>query len=430
MKRSALVLAIGLAFSFGASAVFAKDDEANLKKLGAFKRTNAVPGKNVPQGGQYAENLKKVLQRIKLPDGFKIELFAIVPDARQMAVSRNKATVWVGTRKSTVWSVTDRDMNNVADTVEEFSPSVKFDIPAGACYSPDGFLFIAERNRVMMFPAAEYFMESPDTVAFAIVKQGKLIPPEEESYNHTARACVIGPDNKIYITLGQPFNVTPAEKVKLYRKWGIGGIVRFNRDGTGREVVLTGMRNSSGLDFNSKDRSLWFTDNQVDGMGDEIPPGELDKVPASNGKLHLGGWYGFPYYGGGGTRTNEYKDKKIPKELAAIYVKPQVEMIAHAADLGMMFYTGKMFPAKYRNAIFNAQHGSWNAVKPRGARVMVTYLDAKGNATKTEPFAEGWMNEDGVYLGRPVDVRQYVDGSILVADDKAGAIYRISYKGK
>ncbi len=430
MKKTALAIAIGLAFSLASHGVFAKDDDANLNKLGNFKRTDAKPGKSVAQGGQYAENLKKVLQRIKLPDGFKIELFAIVPDARQMAVSRNKATVWVGTRKSTVWSVTDRDMDNVADTVDEFSPSVKFDIPAGVCYSPDGFLFVAERNRVLVFPAAEYFMESPDTVAVPVVKQGELIPPEEESYNHTARACVIGPDNKIYITLGQPFNVTPADKVDLYRKVGIGGIVRFERDGTGREVVLTGMRNSSGLDFNPRDHSLWFTDNQVDGMGDEIPPGELDRVPVENGKLKLGMWYGFPWYGGGSTRTNEFKNTPIPKELSDKYVKPEVEMIAHAADLGMMFYTGSMFPAKYRNAIFSAQHGSWNAVKPRGARVMVTFLDDKGHAMKTEPFAEGWMNEQGYYLGRPVDVRQYVDGSILVSDDKAGAIYRISYQGK
>ena len=231
MKRNALFLAIGLAFSFAANGVLAKDDDANLEKLGAFKRTDTGPMKRVAQGGQYAENLKKVLQQIKLPDGFKIELFAIVPDARGMAVSRNTAAVWVGTRKTTVYSVNDRDMDNVADTVDEFSPSVKFDIPAGACYSPDGFLFIAERNRVMMFPAAEYFMEGSDTVAIPIVKQGNLIPPEEESYNHTARACVIGPDNRIYITLGQPFNVTPPEKVDLYRKWGIGGIVSFSRDG-------------------------------------------------------------------------------------------------------------------------------------------------------------------------------------------------------
>lgn len=430
MRKNALVMAVALAVSTVTGAALAKDDEANLEKLGAFKRTDSGPMKRVPQGGQYADNLKRMLQNVRLPDGFRIDLFAIVPDARGMAVSRNTAAVWVGTRKTTVWSVNDRDMDNVADTVDEFSPSIKFDIPAGTCYSPDGFLFVAERNRVMMFPAAEYFMEGADTVAVPIVKQGELIPPDEESYNHTARACTIGPDNKIYITLGQPFNVTPPEKLDLYRKVGIGGIVRFNRDGTGREVVLTGMRNSSGLAFNPKDKSLWFTDNQVDGMGDEIPPGELNRVPVENGQLKLGMWYGFPWFGGGGTRTDEYKAKPIPKDLAAKYVKPEVEMIAHAADLGMMFYTGKMFPAKYQNAVFNVQHGSWNAVKPRGARVMVTFLDAKGHAVKTEPFAEGWMNEQGVYLGRPADVKQYFDGSILVSDDKAGAIYRISYQGR
>ena len=431
MKRKGLLLAVCLAFSFSANTSFAKGDDAALEKLGSFKRTDAPqPMKRVAQDPKYAENLRKVLRQIKLPDGFKIELFAIVPDARGMAVSRNTATVWVGTLKNTVYSVNDGDMDNVADTVDEFSGSIRFDLPAGACYSPDGFLFIAERNRVMMFPAAEYFQLGPDTVAIPIVKQGELIPPEEESYNHTARACTIGPDNRIYITLGQPFNVQPPEKIDLYRRVGIGGIVSFTREGTDRKVVATGVRNSSGLAFNPKDKSLWFTDNQVDGMGDEIPPGELNKIPAVNGALRTGVWYGAPYYGGGGTRTDEYKGKPIPKELADHYVKPQVEMVAHAADLGMMFYTGKMFPAKYQNVIFNAQHGSWNAVKPRGARVMVTYLDDKGNAVKTEPFAEGWMNSEGVYLGRPVDVQQYPDGSILVSDDKAGAIYRISYQGK
>ncbi len=428
--RNALFLAVCLALSCSAGTSLAKDDDAALDKLGAFKRTDAAPMKSVPQDARYAENLKKNLQQVRLPEGFKIDLFAIVPSARGMAVSRNTATVWVGTLKSTVYSVNDRDMDGVADTVEEFSPSIKFDLPAGACYSPDGFLFIAERNRVMMFPAAEYFQHGSDTVAIPIVKQGELIPPDEESYNHTARYCAIGPDNRIYITLGQPFNVQPPEKVDLYRRVGIGGIVSFTRDGKDRKVVATGIRNSSGLAFNPKDKSLWFTDNQVDGMGDETPPGELNKIPATNGALTMGLWYGAPYYGGGEVRTDEYKDKPIPKELADRYVKPQVEMVAHAADLGMMFYTGKMFPAKYQNAIFSAQHGSWNAVKPRGARVMVTYLDDKGNAVKTEPFAEGWMNDEGFYSGRPVDVKQYVDGSILVSDDKAGAVYRISYQGR
>lgn len=424
MKKFSLLLAtMGMVIVLSIHPAVAANDTENLEKLGSFQRTDTGPMKRVPQGGKYADNLRKVLKNIKLPSGFKIDLFALVPDARHMAISRNKATVWVGTRKTTVWSVTDRDMDNVADTVEEFSPSVKFDIPNGVCYTPDGFLYVVERNRVLLFPAAEYFMEGSDTVAVPVVAQGKLIPPEEESYNHTARICAIGPDNNLYISLGQPFNVTPPEKVELYKKWGIGGIIKMDREGNNRKVIATGIRNSVGHAFNPNDGSLWFTDNQVDGMGDEIPPGELNRMPSE------GMWFGHPYYGGGEIRTTEYKDQEIPTELSKIYVKPQVEMIAHAADLGMMFYTGRSFPSKYKGAIFSAQHGSWNAVKPRGARIMVTFLDDEGNAARTEAFAEGWMNEDGVYLGRPVDVQQYVDGSILVSDDKAGAIYRISYSG-
>jgi glucose/arabinose dehydrogenase len=345
-----------------------------------------------------------------------------------MAVARNKTTVWIGTRKDKVWQATDRDMDDVADTVEQFSPAVTFDIPNGVCFSDDGHLYIAERNRVLWFPAAEYFMESPDTVAIPIIDQGGLIPTEEESYNHTARVCAVNKaDNKLYVSMGQPFNVAGPDKYPAYDQVGIGGIIRFNRfpGELDREVVAIGVRNSVGHAFNPKDGTLWFTDNQVDGMGDETPPGEINKVC----KLGSNVWYGHPYYGGGDVRTNEYKGQDIPKAYADNYCKPQIETIAHAADLGMMFYTGKQFPKQYHNAIFSAQHGSWNAVKPRGARVMVTYLDNKGNAVKHEPFAEGWMTEMGTYLGRPVDVQQYFDGSILVSDDKAGVIYRISYEG-
>ncbi len=411
---AALPLFLGTALAAG--------DDANIKRLGAFKTTGTVPGEAIPQEGKYADNLRKVLETIELPDGFKIELFALAPDARHMAVGRNKGTVWIGTKKTKVWAATDRDMDNVADTVEEFSPSVQFDIPNGVCYSPDGFLYVVERNRVLQFPAAEFFMESPDTVAQPIVPQGELIPVDEESYNHTARVCVIGPDNKLYISLGQPLNVSLPEKVDMYAKVGIGGMIRMDRDGSNREVVATGIRNSVGHAFNPKDGSLWFTDNQVDGMGDETPPGEINRMP------EMGMWYGHPYYGGGEVRTTEYMGQDVPEAMAAKYVPPQVETVAHAADLGMMFYTGNMFPAKYKNAIFIAQHGSWNATKPRGARVMVTFLDEEGNAGETIPFAEGWLQPNGVYSGRPVDVQQYVDGSILVADDKAGAVYRIYYE--
>ena len=408
------------------NSAFAAGDSENVKKLSSFKKTGTAAGEVIPQNTKFAENVKaNIISKVNLPAGFKIELFAVVPDARHMAVARNKTTVWIGTRKDKVWQATDRDMDDVADTVEQFSPSVNFDIPNGVCFSDDGHLYIAERNRVIWFPAAEFFMESPDTVAIPIIPQGELIPPEEESYNHTARVCVIGPDNKLYVSMGQPFNVAGPDKYPLYDEVGIGGIIRFNRfpGELDREVVAIGIRNSVGHAFHPGNGDLWFTDNQVDGMGDETPPGELNKACALGSKV----WYGHPYTGGGEVRTNEYKDKAIPKEYADNYCKPQVEMIAHAADLGMMFYTGKMFPKKYHNAIFSAQHGSWNAIKPRGARVMVTYLDRKGNAKKTEPFAEGWMTEMGTYLGRPVDVQQYVDGSLLVSDDKAGVIYRITY---
>jgi glucose/arabinose dehydrogenase len=318
-----------------------------------------------------------------------------------------------------VWSVTDRAKARVADEVKEFAPSIEFKIPNGVCFSRDGFLFIAEQNRVLVFPAAEFFYEGADVAAFQVVKQGELIPPEEESYNHTARTCRIGPDDKLYITLGQPFNVPAPEKLDLYKKTGIGGIIRVSREGKDREVFAWGVRNSVGQDFNPKDKTLWFTDNQVDGMGDDIPPGELNRADKP------GMQFGFPWYGGGKTRTNEYKDQTPPDGLTF----PQVEMVAHAADLGMTFYSGRMFPQKYRGGIFSAQHGSWNRTVPVGARVMFTSLKEDGTADKTEPFAEGWLTENGEYMGRPVDVAQLPDGSILVSDDLAGALYRISYEG-
>jgi glucose/arabinose dehydrogenase len=370
----------------------------------------------VPQDGARADELRANLKNIKLPEGFKIDLYAIVPDARQMAVANNESVVFVGTRKTKVWAVSDRSHARVADEVKIFAPALQFKIPNGVCMSKDGILYIAEQNRLIGFPAAEFFYESPD-VAVQVVAD-TLIPKTEESYNHIARVCRIGPDNKLYITVGQPYNVPPKEKLALYSKWGIGGIIRIDRDGSNREVFARGVRNSVGMDFNPKNGELWFTDNQVDGMGDDIPPGELNRAP----KAGLN--FGFPWYGGGHVRTTEYKDETPPNDV----VFPEVEMAAHAADLGMMFYRGKMFPEKYRGAMFSAQHGSWNRTTPIGARVMVTYLKPDGSPDHSEPFAEGWLNDEtGEYSGRPVDVAMLKDGSLLVSDDYSGAIYRISY---
>ncbi|MEP4033944.1 PQQ-dependent sugar dehydrogenase [Roseibium polysiphoniae] len=390
----------------------------NLEKLSNFQSTGVTEFTYIEQKGEYADGIKKTLERISLPDGFKIGLYAIVPDARHMAVGPQGIVTFVGTRKDKVWSVTDRNKDRVADEVKDFAPSLKFAIPNGPCFSKDGFLYIAEQNRVLVYPAAEFFYESPDVAAFNVVKQGDLIPQSEESYNHTARVCKIGPDGKIYISLGQPFNVSPPEKLDLYKETGIGGMIRLNTDGTNREVYTYGIRNSVGHDFHPETGELWFTDNQVDGMGDDIPPGEINRQTA------MGQHFGFPWYGGGDTRTNEYKNEEVPVDV----VMPAAEQVAHAADLGMSFYSGKMFPAKYKNAIFSAQHGSWNRTTPVGARVMVTFVDDEGNAS-TESFAEGWIDENDEYLGRPVDVVQLRDGSILVSDDLAGAIYRIWYEG-
>jgi glucose/arabinose dehydrogenase len=421
MRKATLAVAAAFAVVSILPAAAQQPATGNLEKLGEFKTTGtAMDIPTIPQTGAKADAIKKTLARIKLPPGFKISLYAIVPDARHMAVGPQGVVTFVGTRKSKVWAVTDRDKDRVADEVKEFAPSIAFSVPNGVCFSKDGFLFIAEQNRVLTFPAAEFFYEGPDVAAFVVVKQGELIPKSEESYNHTARTCRVGPDDKLYITLGQPFNVPAQDKLDLYKKEGVGGIIRMTREGKEREVYAWGVRNSVGMDFNPKDKTLWFTDNQVDGMGDDQPPGELNRADKA------GLYFGFPYYGGGKVRTTEYKDQQTPADVTF----PQVEMAPHAADLGMTFYTGTMFPPQYQGGVFSAQHGSWNRTKPVGARVMFTSLKADGTADKTVPFAEGWLTENGEYLGRPVDVAQLPDGSLLVSDDLAGALYRISYEGR
>ena len=396
----------------------------NLEKLKQFKVSGTdlnIPP--VPQSGPNADAIRANLKRIKLPPGFKIDLYAIVPDARHMAVAPSTNMLFVGTRKTTVWAVTDRNSAGVATEVKAFAPSLKFSVPNGVCWTKDGFLVVVEHNRVLNFPAAEFFYEGPDVAVIEVVPQGKLIPVEEESFNHGARTCRVGKDGMLYITLGQPFNVPAREKLDLYKQWGIGGIVRMNAfDGTKREVYATGIRNSVGMDFNPKDGTLWFTDNQTDGMGDDIPAGELNRATKA------GQFFGYPFICGN-TRITENGYDKDP--LPADTVPPQVLMVAHAADLGMTFYNGKMFPAKYQGGIFDAQHGSWNRTTPIGARVMFTSLKADGTADKMEVFAEGWLDDaTGTYRGRPVDVAPMKDGSLLISDDFAGAIYRVTYVGE
>jgi glucose/arabinose dehydrogenase len=247
------------AFLLGLAAALLPIEAAadNMEKLGQFKTTGtSMDMEMIPQEGDYAEGLKKNLEHVKMPAGFKIGLYAVVPDARHMAIGPSTGMVFVGTRKTKVWAVTDRNKDRVADEVKVFAPSVEFVLPNGVCFTKDGFLYVVEQNRVLLFPAAEFFYEGPDVVAVPVVPQGKLIPVEEESYNHTARVCDIGPDNKLYLSLGQPFNVPAPEKMDLYNEWGIGGIIRMDRDGKNREVFARGIRNSVGQDFNPANGEL------------------------------------------------------------------------------------------------------------------------------------------------------------------------------
>ena len=398
--------------------------QQNLEKLKQFKvATTDLNIPTVPQTGRKADSLRANLKNIKMPPGFKIDLYAVVPDARHMAVAPSTNMLFVSTRKTTVWAVTDRDSDGAADEVKSFAPSLKFTNPNGVCWTKDGFLIVVEHNRVLNFPAAEFFYEGPDVAVIEVVPQGKLIPVEEESFNHGARVCDVGPDGKLYISLGQPFNVQPREKVAAYDRLGIGGIIRMNAfDGSGREVFARGIRNSVGQDFNPKDGTLWWTDNQVDGMGDDIPPGELNR------STKMGEHFGFPWTNGGvqiagSSAAPDLKDLPAPAGMIA----PQVNFPAHQAQLGMAFASGSMFPQKYRNGMFVASHGSWNRTKASGALINFVSLKADGTADKSEVFAEGWLDANGVYRGRPVDVAMMKDGSMLISDDFAGAIYRVTY---
>ena len=419
MTRRRIAMAAAAAVALAGPSLAAAQ---NIEKLKQFKVSGTDPNLPVvPQAGRNADAIRENLTRIKMPPGFKIELYAIVPDARHMAVAPSTNMLFVGTRKSTVWAVTDRNSDGVADEVKPFAPSLKFSNPNGVCWTKDGFLIVAEHNRVLAFPAAEFFYEGPDVAVAEVVPQGKLIPVEEESFNHGARTCRVGPDNKLYVTMGQPFNVPPRDKLKLYSDVGIGGIVRMGAlDGAGREVYARGIRNSVGMDFNPANGQLWFSDNQTDGMGDDTPPGELNRITKVNQN------FGYPYLGGKSVRITEHGYDKDP--LPANLTPPEVEMAPHAAGLGIAFYTGNQFPKEYQGGLFTAEHGSWNRTKPIGARIMFTRLKPDGSADKTEVFADGWLNPDTrQYRGRPVDVANLPDGSLLVSDDFAGAIYRISY---
>ena len=342
------------------------------------------------------------LDKIVLPEGFRIGLYADdVPGARSMARG-DEGTIFVGSRgnrSGQVFAVVDQDGDYKADEVIELTDDLF--IPNGVAYW-QGDLYVAETNRVLRYDNIEANLtEPPEPVVI-----NDSYPSET---HHGWRYINFGSDGNLYVSVGSPCNIClPTDQH--------GRITRINADGSDKQTVASGIRNSVGFDWHPETGELWFTDNGRDLWGDDRPPEELNRITAE------GQHFGFPYEYGKGHRDGEFVVPDIEFTQAAL------ELPAHTAVLGMKFYTGEMFPEEYRNQILIPHHGSWNRSKPAGYFISLVRL-VDGVPQPHEIFASGWLQDDH-YWGRPVDLLQLPDGSLLVSDDQAGAIYRISYSAE
>lgn len=343
------------------------------------------------------------LQDIKLPQGFRISIFADnVDNARSMTLGE-KGTVFVGNRSGkNVYALIDADKDGVAE--KKYTVAEGMDTPNGVAFH-DGSLYIAEVSKIWRIDNVEANLQTPSKPVLVTDKY-----PTDE--HHGWKYIAFGPDGKLYIPVGAPCNICDdAQKDERY-----ASITRMNPDGSGMEVFAHGIRNSVGFDWHPQTKELWFTENGRDQLGDNIPPDELNTAPQAG--MH----FGYPY-----CHAGEIPDPEFGKgKTCDSFTKPVAKLAPHTAALGMKFYTGSTFPANYRNTIFIAEHGSWNRSEPIGYRVMMVRMN--GELPVYEPFAEGWL-KNGKAWGRPVDVLQLPDGSLLVSDDFANCVYRISYEG-
>ena len=340
------------------------------------------------------------LEKITLPPGFTIEIYYHpVPGARSLAMGES-GTIFVGTRGNKVYAITDTNDDKKGDSL--FTIASGLNTPNGVAFYKKS-LYVAEISSILRFDTIEKKLNDPP-------KPVIIYNSFPKDRHHGWKFIAFGPDNKLYVPIGAPCNV--CEKTNpLY-----SSIHRINPDGSGLEIVAAGVRNSVGFDWHPDTRELWFTDNGRDMLGDDIPPDELNRVYKQG--LH----FGFPYIHGKDIKDPVFK----PGKDLTNFTPPEIELGPHVASLGMRFYTGSMFPAKYKGQIFIAEHGSWNRSVPIGYRI--TLVTIKNNkAISYSVFAHGWL-EDGRSWGRPVDVLELKDGSLLVSDDKADAIYRIYYK--
>lgn len=342
------------------------------------------------------------LKAIKLPPGFAIDIYQDgVPGARSMTISPN-GTLFVATvEEGKVYAIPDRNRDGRGDEVLVIASGLTW--PNGIAFRK-GALYVAEVSRVLRYDNIEARLAHPPSP----VTVNDSFPRDR---HHGWKYIRFGPDDLLYIPVGAPCNVCEKQDERY------ATIMRMKADGSGLEVFARGVRNSVGFDWDPRTGQLWFTDNGRDWLGDDLPPDELNFAPRAG--MH----FGFPYRYG-----KNVPDPQFGARAPAIEFTPtSVDLGPHVAALGMRFYTGGMFPAQYRNQVFIAEHGSWNRSAPIGYRVtLVSFRDGKPH--RYQVFADGWLKPGGPAWGRPVDVEVMPDGALLVSDDKAGAIYRISYK--
>ena len=343
------------------------------------------------------------LSLIRLPDGFSISLYAShVPNARSLALGEG-GTVFVGTRsEGSVYALVDGDADHKAEKVVRLADGLF--APNGVAFR-DGALYVAEIHRILRFDDIEARLDNPPQ---PVVVNGEL--PTDRW--HGWKFIGFGPDDKLYVPVGAPCNVCTRADERY------ASLLRMNADGSEVEVFARGIRNTVGFDWHPHTKELWFTDNGRDNLGDDVPPDELNRAPRAG--LH----FGFPYCHAGRIPDPEFGQSRPCGD----FTGTAQELGPHVAAIGMRFYTGTMFPAAYRNQIFIAEHGSWNRSDPIGYRISLVRL--KDNAPISyEVFAQGWLQGRSAW-GRPADVLVMPDGALLVSDDRADVVYRISYEGQ
>jgi glucose/arabinose dehydrogenase len=335
--------------------------------------------------------------QLKLPQGFRIETYIHgVPDARSLRLG-DKGTVFVGNREGDkVYAVVAQGSKREVKVIAS-----GLDRPNGLAFK-DGTLYIAEGTKISKLEKIEDSLDNPP-------KPVVIYSDFPDQRSHGWKFLTIGPDNKLYVTVGAPCNICEPPS-------GSAQIRRLNTDGSGAEPYALGVRNSIGFDFHPVSKELYFTDNGRDFISDDLPNDELNRVTKT------GQNFGFPYCHQGDLPAVELGWGHTCSE----FVPPAAKLGPHSAPLGMRFYTGTMFPQKYRGGIFVARHGSWNRSEKIGGDVIYVTLNRDGSVKSSEPFLTGFL-KDNAYLGRPVDLQVMKDGSLLVSDDYAGAVYQISY---